>query len=186
MGKGLMAEEVGLSTHKSIVTIFQLYKGYIAYLSPIWILLMAYHISKLVKLSSKGGKYYVQVTKPLELQSKSSKQIKRSTGTTDLKEAQRRQHGITESIYQEFEKSLKSNRERAFQAALRKGIERLPPGPHKIPVDVSARVTLDSMERKRQSTTPTLAEAVSAYTTFKTWGRNKTKREVEANIQKIY
>ncbi len=146
---------------------------------------MAYHGSKLVKLSSKGDKYYVQVTKPIELQSKSSKQIKRSTGTTDIKEAQRRQHGITEAIYQEFNDALKSDHERAFRSAIREKFAEISRNPIQIPIDLSAPVTLDSIERKQKKSTPTLADTVSAYTTFKTWGRNKTKREVEANIQKF-
>ena len=64
---------------------------------------MSYHPPKLVSLKSKGGTWYVQVTKPIELQKGKDKQIRRSTGTTDRKEAERRKHRITDEIYQFFD-----------------------------------------------------------------------------------
>ncbi|WP_371257384.1 DUF6538 domain-containing protein [Phaeobacter sp. 11ANDIMAR09] len=65
-----------------------------------------YHPSKLVCLKAKGDVWYVQVTKPNELQVKNNKQVRRSTGTTDKKEAERRQHRITEEIYAFFDSEI--------------------------------------------------------------------------------
>ncbi|EBA14423.1 Phage integrase [Roseobacter sp. SK209-2-6] len=65
-----------------------------------------YHPSKLVCLKAKGDVWYVQVTKPTELQVKNNKQVRRSTGTTDKKEAERRQHRITEEIYAFFDAEI--------------------------------------------------------------------------------
>ncbi|MEP1523009.1 DUF6538 domain-containing protein [Ascidiaceihabitans sp.] len=67
---------------------------------------MDYHPSRLVRLKSKGNKWYVQVTKPLELQDASSKQERRSTGTTDRKVAERKQHAKTQEIYAKFDQLL--------------------------------------------------------------------------------
>ena len=52
------------------------------------------------------GKWYVVVTKPTELTTGPSKQIKRSTGTTDKKVAASKQHQITTDIYAGFIKAL--------------------------------------------------------------------------------
>lgn len=67
---------------------------------------MAYHQSKLVPLKAKGNIWYVQVTKPVGLQNGSNKQVRRSTGTTDRKEAERRQHRIADEIYRDFDEQL--------------------------------------------------------------------------------
>ena len=58
------------------------------------------------QLSAKGGKWYVFVTKPTELQSRPKEQVRRPTGTTDEKLAKRKQHQITQNIYAEFDKAL--------------------------------------------------------------------------------
>ncbi len=71
---------------------------------------MDYHASRLIQVKSKGNKWYVQVTKPRELQSPKSKQEKRSTGTTDRKAAEKRQHQITQEIYARFDQMLGVNR----------------------------------------------------------------------------
>ncbi len=47
--------------------------------------------------------WYVQVTKPQELQHGNDKQIRRSTGTTDKREAEKRKHRITDEIYATFD-----------------------------------------------------------------------------------
>ena len=65
-----------------------------------------YQPSTLNKLATKGGKWYVFVTKPTELQSHPKEQVRRSTGTTDEKLAKRKQHQITQNIYAEFDKVL--------------------------------------------------------------------------------
>ena len=65
-----------------------------------------YQPSTLNQLSAKGGKWYVFVTKPTELQSRPKEQVRRSTGTTDEKLAKRKQHQITQNIYAEFDKAL--------------------------------------------------------------------------------
>ena len=67
---------------------------------------MDYHQSKLVQLKAKGNIWYVQVTKPPELQNGSSKQVRRSASTTDRKEAERRQHRIADEIYRGFDEQL--------------------------------------------------------------------------------
>lgn len=65
--------------------------------------LMSYNPSSLVCLKHKKSIWYVQVTEPLELQRPNDKQIRRSNGTTDLREAERRKHKITEEIYALFD-----------------------------------------------------------------------------------
>jgi len=52
-------------------------------------------------LSRNKGKYYVLLTIPSELREHFSrrKQLKRSTGTNDLGDARRRQHGIATELY---------------------------------------------------------------------------------------
>ena len=65
-----------------------------------------YQPSTLNQLSAKGGKWYVFVTKPTELQSRPKEQVRRSTGTTDEKLAKHKQHQITQNIYAEFDKAL--------------------------------------------------------------------------------
>lgn len=67
---------------------------------------MNYHASKLVQLKAKGNKWYVQVTKPVGLQNGTNKQARRSAGTTDRKEAERRQHRIADEIYREFDEQI--------------------------------------------------------------------------------
>ena len=67
---------------------------------------MNYHGSKLVQLKAKANKWYVQVTKPAGLQNGTNKQVRRSTGTTDRKAAERRQHRIADEIYRVFDEQL--------------------------------------------------------------------------------
>jgi len=54
----------------------------------------------------RKGKWYVQVTKPVELQYGSDKQSRRSTGTSDKHEARFLQHQLTQKIYEGFDKAL--------------------------------------------------------------------------------
>lgn len=54
----------------------------------------------------RKGKWYVQVTKPVELQYGSDKQSRRSTGTSDKHEARFLQHQLTQRIYEGFDKAL--------------------------------------------------------------------------------
>jgi hypothetical protein len=68
-----------------------------------------YHPSNLIRLKAKGNKWYVQVTKPEALQTPTSKQERRSTGTTDRKIAQQRQHIKTQEIYRKFDSQLGVN-----------------------------------------------------------------------------
>lgn len=63
---------------------------------------MPFHPATLSFLPSKG-KYYACVTVPKDLQTQFGKtQIKRSTGTADRKEAQRRLHSLEQEIYKLF------------------------------------------------------------------------------------
>jgi len=57
-------------------------------------------------LAFRKGKWYVQVTKPKELQYGSDKQARRSTGTSDKHEARYMQHDLTQQIYEDFDKKL--------------------------------------------------------------------------------
>ena len=54
----------------------------------------------------RKGKWYVQVTKPKELQYGSDKQARRSTGTSDKHEARYMQHQLAQEIYENFDKAL--------------------------------------------------------------------------------
>lgn len=82
---------------------------------------MDYQPSTLVRLKSKGNKWYVQVTMPPELQNGTTKQVRRSTGTTDERAAQRIQHRKTKEIYAEFDRKL--------------GIDRSAPAPNVTYID---------------------------------------------------
>jgi integrase len=63
---------------------------------------MPFHPATLSFLPSKG-KYYVYVTIPKDLQAQFGRtQIKRSTGTSDRKEALRRLHSLEQEIYKRF------------------------------------------------------------------------------------
>ena len=62
-----------------------------------------FHPSSLIMTK---GKWYVVVTKPTELAVGQTKQVKRSTGTTDKKVAASKQHQITTDIYADFIKAL--------------------------------------------------------------------------------
>jgi site-specific recombinase XerD len=62
-----------------------------------------FHPSSLVKAK---GKWYVVVTKPAELVVGLTKQVKRSTGTSDKRVAAAIQHKITSEIYQGFIEAL--------------------------------------------------------------------------------
>ena len=63
----------------------------------------SYHPSRLV---SRKGRWYVSVTKPVELQLGSDRQARRSTGTSDKRQAQYLQHRLTEEIYAQFDIQL--------------------------------------------------------------------------------
>lgn len=63
---------------------------------------MDYQAATLNYLASKK-KWYVYVTVPRELQAKLGKQVRRSTGTADKREAQRKLHDITTDIYAGFD-----------------------------------------------------------------------------------
>lgn len=66
-----------------------------------------YHPAKLVQIPSKGNKWYVVVTKPTALQTTSKNvQVRRSTGTTDKREAEIRSHRLAAEIYAEFDAAL--------------------------------------------------------------------------------
>jgi hypothetical protein len=53
-------------------------------------------------LSKIKGKYYVVATVPVALREKLGKQIRRSTGTSDKRDALLRKHDITQEIYDTF------------------------------------------------------------------------------------
>ena len=57
-------------------------------------------------LALNKGKYYVLLTVPTELRQhfNNRKQLKRSTGTSDLRDAERRQHGIATDLYAQLDK----------------------------------------------------------------------------------
>lgn len=63
----------------------------------------SYHPSRLV---SRKGRWYVSVTKPVELQFGSDRQARRSTCTSDRRQAQYLQHRLTEEIYAQFDRQL--------------------------------------------------------------------------------
>jgi integrase len=68
--------------------------------------------SKLVLIPSRPPNYYVRVTIPEKFRkSPKAKQVRVSTGTADLKKAQKLQHGITAKIYASFENPLKEELE---------------------------------------------------------------------------
>lgn len=62
-----------------------------------------YHPSRLV---FRKGCWYVSVTKPTQLQFGSDKQARRSTGTSDKRQAQYLQHRLAEEIYAQFDNQL--------------------------------------------------------------------------------
>ncbi|MDU8946133.1 DUF6538 domain-containing protein [Ovoidimarina sediminis] len=62
-----------------------------------------YHRSTLVKIR---GKWYVSVTKPKELQFGKDKQARRSTGTSDRRQAERLQEELAQEIRDEFDQQL--------------------------------------------------------------------------------
>ena len=71
-----------------------------------------YHPSTLEK---RKGKWYVSVTKPRELQFGKDKQKRKSTGTSDKRQAEYLQHELTQAIYDEFDKELKKT-DKFFEA----------------------------------------------------------------------
>ena len=73
---------------------------------------MTYNPSSLVQ---RKGKWYVAVTKPKELQFGNDRQSRRSTGTTDRREAERQQHKLTSEIYAEFDRQLQRS-DKVFEA----------------------------------------------------------------------
>ncbi|MGI3185367.1 DUF6538 domain-containing protein [Nioella aestuarii] len=64
-----------------------------------------YPASTLSRLRSKGNRWYVYVTVPEALREAlgGKRQLRKSTGTTDEREARRRQHSITETLYSELD-----------------------------------------------------------------------------------
>ena len=62
-----------------------------------------YHPSRLV---FRKRCWYVSVTKPTQLQFGNDKQARRSTGTSDKRQAQFLQHQLTEEIYAQFDNQL--------------------------------------------------------------------------------
>ena len=66
----------------------------------------SYHPSKLIW---RKNRWYVSVTKPRELQFGSDKQARRSTGTSDKRQAERLQYQLTNEIYEQFNKDLKQS-----------------------------------------------------------------------------
>jgi integrase len=75
-------------------------------------LMNRYHPSTLEK---RKGKWYVSVTKPRELQFGKDKQKRKSTGTSDKRQAEYLQHELTQAIHDEFDKELKKT-DRFFEA----------------------------------------------------------------------
>jgi hypothetical protein len=71
-----------------------------------------YHPSTLEK---RKGKWYVSVTKPRELQFGKDKQTRKSTGTSDKRQAEYLQHELTQAIYDQFNKDLKKT-DKFFEA----------------------------------------------------------------------
>ena len=71
-----------------------------------------YHPSTLEK---RKGKWYVSVTKPRELQFGKDKQKRKSTGTSDKRQAEYLQHELTQAIHDEFDTELKKT-DKFFEA----------------------------------------------------------------------
>ena len=75
-------------------------------------LMNRYHPSTLEK---RKGKWYVSVTKPRELQFGKDRQKRKSTGTSDKRQAEYLQHELTQAIHDEFDTELKKT-DRFFEA----------------------------------------------------------------------
>ncbi|MDU8928396.1 DUF6538 domain-containing protein [Alisedimentitalea sp. MJ-SS2] len=135
---------------------------------------LSYHPSKLISLRAKGNVWYVQVTKPPELQKGNDKQIRRSTGTTDRKEAERRQHRITEEIYARFDAEL----------------ERLNPQPEvKFNYVVGPPDPLLAWRPKpvipKQNISLRMSRVWPKYVEGRNWGREKTKNGVVGHLKEF-
>jgi len=66
-----------------------------------------YYPAKLIQIPSKGNKWFVVITKPKELRAGSKNlQVRRSTGTSDKREAEILMPGIATDIYAEFDTAL--------------------------------------------------------------------------------
>ncbi|MGO4909024.1 DUF6538 domain-containing protein [Pseudorhodobacter sp. W20_MBD10_FR17] len=66
-----------------------------------------FHPPKLIQIPSKGNKWYVVITKPVELQGSSTNiQVRRSTKTTDRRKAESAMPSIATAIYAEFDTAL--------------------------------------------------------------------------------
>ena len=97
-----------------------------------------YHKPTLRKVSGKKS-YYVFVTKPESLRrNPKDKQVRKSTGTSDLRIAQKLVHSVAEEIYREFDAQLNAD---PFIAFLRKhwtadySFEEALSGPNTNPLD---------------------------------------------------
>lgn len=63
----------------------------------------------------RKGKWYVTVTKPKELQFGNDRQARRSTGTSDRRQAEHLKHDLTSEIYAEFDRQLQRS-DKVFEA----------------------------------------------------------------------
>ncbi|MBL4872399.1 MAG: hypothetical protein JKY41_03150 [Rhodobacteraceae bacterium] len=105
-------------------------------------------------LSLVKGKWYVVVTKPSALVDGASKQVRRSTGTTDKRVAATKQHEITAAIYTSFREALTPPPE-SLADILREHWES-----QKLP---AARIK-EFMERLQSSETSNVAACITAWT----------------------
>lgn len=136
---------------------------------------MEYHPSSLIRLKSKGDVWYVQVTKPQELQTRNSKQERRSTGTPDKTIAKRRQHEKTQEIYQKFDRLLGIDR-RAPSPKLTFVTE--PPEDPWIMYRPWPAYDPDDPSKRVNSLRPT-------YISDRRWNRRKTMKGADSHIREF-
>ena len=149
---------------------------------------MGYNASTLVQMKSLGNKWYVVVTKPAELKSSGS-QARRSTGTTDKREAQKKQHEITEAIYADFDKKLAEltsattkprevqYKDLSFFRNPKTGeVTYLP-----VQAPLQAPVSTEPAPTSRE-TSMALSEAIPVYLEGNVWNRDKTKKAANKSL----
>ncbi|MGJ8629035.1 MAG: DUF6538 domain-containing protein [Sulfitobacter sp.] len=135
---------------------------------------MNYHPSKLIPLKAKGGIWYVQVTKPKELQSANNKQVRRSTGTIDHREAMKRQHRIAEEIYAEFDAALeKLNPQPPVKFVYLDG----PPDPLAV-WRPQPSIPYDDISLR-------LSRIIPRYLELRNWNREKTRNGVASHVKEF-
>lgn len=114
-----------------------------------------YPASTLARLKSKGNRWYVYVTVPDGLRDAlgGKRQLRASTGTTDEREAKRRQHVLTESLYAKLD-AAKPNPLRAAYEELVQALSLQPSGANAYQDEDEIEVVL-ALARSRMYAVPT-------------------------------